>query len=425
MIIKIKSIEISLIILVLLGLVIPPIPFLSQIENQVSASETKITQEPLPESLPEAFSLPGRIEATGTYFEIKESEYITVTLKSNEEITIALELTPEMISLNIGSSTNSTSANLTIGGLIPRETYYKYQDSFENEAVFVSDENGSYTWTQDLIQFHHVWIQKEKEPILSSEDCSNYDNLDNSTLTSTLKITTTPLSIIYVPDDYLTIQSAVDAATTGDTIIVRDGTYIENINLNKENLTVKSENGADKTIIQAADSNNNVFKITADYVTIDGFTIKGGSSGVYIGERAWLKVADYSTISNNNILGNNKGISLADVFWCSPYGWPCFIDGSDVNLITNNVISNSNIGIELVRISNNNTIKNNNISNSSFGIWLYESWGNKFTNNIISNNGRGIQIIRGYSNIILDNTISNNSNYGFFFLLFFWQQNIP
>jgi len=425
MIIKIKSIEISLIILVLLGLVIPPIPFLSQIENQVSASETKITQEPLPESLPEAFSLPGRIEATGTYFEIKESEYITVTLKSNEEITIALELTPEMISLNIGSSTNSTSANLTIGGLIPRETYYKYQDSFENEAVFVSDENGSYTWTQDLIQFHHVWIQKEKEPILSSEDCSNYDNLDNSTLTSTLKITTTPLSIIYVPDDYLTIQSAVDAATTGDTIIVRDGTYIENINLNKENLTVKSENGADKTIIQAADSNNNVFKITADYVTIDGFTIKGGSSGVYIGERAWLKVADYSTISNNNILGNNKGISLADVFWCSPYGWPCFIDGSDGNLITNNVISNSNIGIELVRISNNNTIKNNNISNSSFGIWLYESWGNKFTNNIISNNGRGIQIIRGYSNIILDNTISNNSNYGFFFLLFFWQQNIP
>ncbi len=425
MIIKIKSIEISLIILVLLGLVIPPIPFLNQIENQVSASETKITQEPLPESLPEAFSLPGRIEATGTYFEIKESEYITVTLKSNEEITIALELTPEMISLNIGSSTNSTSANLTIGGLIPRETYYKYQDSFENEAVFVSDENGSYTWTQDLIQFHHVWIQKEKEPILSSEDCSNYDNLDNSTLTSTLKITTTPLSIIYVPDDYLTIQSAVDAATTGDTIIVRDGTYIENINLNKENLTVKSENGADKTIIQAADSNNNVFKITADYVTIDGFTIKGGSSGVYIGERAWLKVADYSTISNNNILGNNKGISLADVFWCSPYGWPCFIDGSDGNLITNNVISNSNIGIELVRISNNNTIKNNNISNSSFGIWLYESWGNKFTNNIISNNGRGIQIIRGYSNIILDNTISNNSNYGFFFLLFFWQQNIP
>jgi len=414
MIIKIKSIEISLIILVLLGLVIPPIPFLSQIENQVSASETKITQEPLPESLPEAFSLPGRIEATGTYFEIKESEYITVTLKSNEEITIALELTPEMISLNIGSSTNSTSANLTIGGLIPRETYYKYQDSFENEAVFVSDENGSYTWTQDLIQFHHVWIQKEKEPILSSEDCSNYDNLDNSTLTSTLKITTTPLSIIYVPDDYLTIQSAVDAATTGDTIIVRDGTYIENINLNKENLTVKSENGADKTIIQAADSNNNVFKITADYVTIDGFTIKGGSSGVYIGERAWLKVADYSTISNNNILGNNKGISLADVFWCSPYGWPCFIDGFDGNLITNNVISNSNIGIELVRISNNNTIKNNNISNSSFGIWLYESWGNKFTNNIISNNGRGIQIIRGYSNIILDNTISNNSNYGFF-----------
>ncbi|MDI6811677.1 MAG: hypothetical protein QMD80_08465 [archaeon] len=40
-------------------------------------------------------------------------------------------------------------------------------------------------------------------------------------------------STIYVPDNYPTIQSAVDAASAGDTIIVRDGTYIENVNVNK------------------------------------------------------------------------------------------------------------------------------------------------------------------------------------------------
>ena len=44
---------------------------------------------------------------------------------------------------------------------------------------------------------------------------------------------------IYVPDDYPTIQAAVDAANAGDTIIVRDGTYIENVNVNKQ-LTIRS-----------------------------------------------------------------------------------------------------------------------------------------------------------------------------------------
>ena len=34
---------------------------------------------------------------------------------------------------------------------------------------------------------------------------------------------------IYVPDNYAKIQWTVDNATAGDTIIVRDGTYYENL----------------------------------------------------------------------------------------------------------------------------------------------------------------------------------------------------
>ena len=47
--------------------------------------------------------------------------------------------------------------------------------------------------------------------------------------------------IIYVPDDYSTIQKAVNHAQPGDTIIVRDGTYVENVVINKPYLTIKSE----------------------------------------------------------------------------------------------------------------------------------------------------------------------------------------
>ena len=97
-------------------------------------------------------------------------------------------------------------------------------------------------------------------------------------------ISTVSASSLYVPDDYVTIQAAVNAASPGDTLIVRDGTYTENINVSKR-LTIKSENGADKTIVQAAYSCDHVFEVTADFVAISGFTVKGATSftaGIYI-----------------------------------------------------------------------------------------------------------------------------------------------
>jgi len=86
-------------------------------------------------------------------------------------------------------------------------------------------------------------------------------------LVVTLLVTALPLGVskveaspatIYVLDDYPTIQAAVDAASSGDTIIVRDGTYSENVDVNKS-LTIQSENRADSTIVQAANPDDHVF----------------------------------------------------------------------------------------------------------------------------------------------------------------------
>lgn len=41
--------------------------------------------------------------------------------------------------------------------------------------------------------------------------------------------------------DYLTIQITIAASIDGDTIIVHDGTYVENINFNGKTITVFSE----------------------------------------------------------------------------------------------------------------------------------------------------------------------------------------
>ena len=77
---------------------------------------------------------------------------------------------------------------------------------------------------------------------------------------------------IYVPDDYAKIQWAVDNATVGETIIVRDGTYEEKVDMNTR-LTIQSENGSSNCIVQALNKNDDVFYVTAD-VSIIGLTIR-------------------------------------------------------------------------------------------------------------------------------------------------------
>ena len=63
----------------------------------------------------------------------------------------------------------------------------------------------------------------------------------------------------YPDANFTSIQDAVDAASGGDTIIVYPGTYTENVDVNK---SLMIENGADSTIVQAANPDDHVFEVT-------------------------------------------------------------------------------------------------------------------------------------------------------------------
>jgi len=185
-----------------------------------------------------------------------------------------------------------------------------------------------------------------------------------------------PPSTIYVPDDYPTIQEAVNNASIGNTIIVRDGTYTENVDVGKS-LTIKSENGSDSTIVQAAYPGDHVFYVTADYVNISGFTIEGAKEG-YRTSGLYLGYSKHCNIYNNKILGNRRGI---------------FLESSNYNVIANNTIDNISTGIYF-EASSNNIITNNTVLKivegggmHNYGIYLVWSSGNIITKNNINTSG--------------------------------------
>ena len=82
--------------------------------------------------------------------------------------------------------------------------------------------------------------------------------------------------------DYLTIQSAVNAAQDGDTVLIRDGVYTGNKNRNilidGKQLKISSENGNSNCIIDCNELGEGFYIWESENVIIRGLTIVNGKS---------------------------------------------------------------------------------------------------------------------------------------------------
>jgi parallel beta-helix repeat protein len=178
---------------------------------------------------------------------------------------------------------------------------------------------------------------------------------------------------IVVPDEYATIQEAINAATTGDTIFVRGATYHENIVVNKT-VSLVGEN-KETTIIDGYGVGTYVVTITADNIHIMGFKIQGGGNGTSVFNSAGV-------IIEENIITGMSWFAIA-------------LLSSHQNTIRNNTLIRNQVGIGLL-YSNNNTVANNWIEDSGgSSIWLGYSANNCFDSNIIKGN-------RGFSALYID-----------------------
>jgi predicted GH43/DUF377 family glycosyl hydrolase len=240
--------------------------------------------------------------------------------------------------------------------------------------------------------------------------------------------------IIHVPGDYPTIQQGIDAANNGDTVLVSDGTYYEQINfLGKKPLTVASEflmdgdtNHIASTIIDGSqltnlDSASVVYFVSGEDTTsiLCGFTVRNGK-GTYTtdnnsdrqGGGIWISNAGAKIIHNritHNTVDDTQpgnGASTSGGGIGAKYGF-----GNYWIVIADNTIDSNSCNSTYeyatgggIALSYNTRIFKNIIShNNASGYQNANVWGGGM---YIATNGGNCRAI------IEENSITNNSTQG-------------
>jgi hypothetical protein len=198
---------------------------------------------------------------------------------------------------------------------------------------------------------------------------------------------------LYVPTVYPTIQAAINAANSGDTIIVAAGTYRENLNITKS-ITIR---GVDRNlvILEPTVAGYGIGIAGAgNTVTIKNITINAGSAQYFM-----VHVSGISefTIENVKIKGAGKTVT--------PGGQP--LGGLDLNGVSNAVIRDveiSDVSRNGVALTNTGaaTLENVNVHDTGTsegwaGVAIYTTQvGNFYVNftgtNTVANTPKGLYI---------------------------------
>jgi nitrous oxidase accessory protein NosD len=314
--------------------------------------------------------------------------------------------------------------------------------------VEVSVDGGStYSAATGTIAWKYAWTPTSPGQVtIKSRAIDNSGNLQVTPDEVTVTVRT-PLTI-KVPADQPTIQSAIDVAEYGDTVLAAPGTYHENIDFGKKRITVTSESGPEFTFIDGGNVAP-VVSFTAKEgrdSALNGFTLQNGRrvQGSLEGGGIWI-LGSSPTITNNVIRNNHAcqggGIGISG-------GRPLIqlntitMNGSDNctggggngisiggasfpeildNVISENVSSFGSDGGGILIIGSEPIIKNNIIKGNNTaggqggGIWLGSFSNAQIVQNRITGNqanvGGGIYWLipndaRGP--IVVNNTITDN-----------------
>ena len=207
---------------------------------------------------------------------------------------------------------------------------------------------------------------------------------------------------LHVPSEFATIQSAIDAAINGDTVLIASGTYTghgnEDIQIYGKKILITSESGAESTVIDVQGDDIDAFYLV-DYgedstTIIDGLTIR----------RAWRGL---------NLQNSSPKLTNLRIYDCALYG--IYTESPATPILNNCTIVNSSTGILISEGYRETRIENCDINdNKSRGIDIFSGRLILSHSNIIENNYGVHSMASGYeeNGCLIDGCVFDGNNTG-------------
>ncbi|NQV36401.1 MAG: hypothetical protein HQ509_00150, partial [Candidatus Marinimicrobia bacterium] len=254
-------------------------------------------------------------------------------------------------------------------------------------------------------------------------------------------------TILHVPGDHSTIQAGITASQTGDTVLVQDGLYYENLLIMNQSIVLGSLFIIDQdsthiynTIIDGQNSGGVIqISATSSLLRVIGFTIQNGNGGTtstsllsggitcrsgsepqlehliiqnnYSFFGAGIIIDNSSPIINNCIIRNNDATIGGGVF-----SFQSTFSLSDSQIDSNNSTGNGG-GCFLFQSTSNNTnvnITNNQSGDSGGGVYSANSddnlMGVNISGNYSINNGGGLCFSQSNMTIFESNIYNNSAS---------------
>ncbi len=195
-------------------------------------------------------------------------------------------------------------------------------------------------------------------------------------------------SVIQVPTELPTIQGAIDAAVTGDTVLAAPGIYREQLNFKGKRIVVTSSDGSRVTFLQQAYTPAVQFVSGESAGTeLSGFTMKviQGSKHIRIsnGAEPLIQGNIFAGLVTSDVLiySSDSHPKIVRNLFRKNTGYACIgIENGDADIVNNTFDGNSR-GIS----SNGNTVAKNNIVTNSTGSGIEGSYSDLSYNDVWNN----------------------------------------
>lgn len=356
------------------------------------------------------YSLPGMVYDVNTHFQVQDSGYLDISVDSSQTARLTLQSAPRTIEMIIEPG-DAPFTTLTVSGLEPGRTYYKYQDDLHHAVLLTADANGSVSFEQDATSRHAIHILENHSTYFIADDatggnCSEIGTWTPETKTCTL--TSDLTDTVQIDASGITLDGAGHSITgpgSGYGVLVqgwKSGVTVENLTITGFTKGVQFLDYVSNSVITGNHFIQNGYAVeiwwSCNYNVVSGNIIEESSNwSVHINRYSYG-----NQIKNNIMTRNNTGAAVIHSF------------GNYVN--DNRMDANIWYGV-LVVWACDNDMNGNDISGTKYGIYMtspgYESWcGATLARNTLRNNEYGLNIGGfGYYTVYQNNFIDNTVQY--------------